>query len=197
MEDAVTDNGFVYEYRSITWKENDIVNYFDALSMQNQTVLFPFVINEWTKNITVNGIKWSIENVANRINEVLIENFGEKFKVNIVESGRTGEYVDFDKTALIVNKLDTGYPWITFNVIGEQMMKNQITLSVYAMYTPAFDDNLGKSIFERNMGMCNKLLMLNEKQNPKINNYMTNLTDLIIKELEKWINNQNESNIYS
>ena len=197
VEDAVTDNGFVYEYRSITWKENDIVNYFDALSMQNQTVLFPFVINEWTKNITVNGIKWSIENVANRINEVLIENFGEKFKVNIVESGPTGEYVDFDKTALIVNKLDTGYPWITFNVIGEQMMKNQITLSVYAMYTPAFDDNLGKSNIERNMGMCNKLLMLNQKQNPKINNYMTNLTDLIIKELEKWINNQNESNIYS
>ena len=134
---------------------------------------------------------------CHRLNEVLIENFDDKYKVNIIESGPTGQYADFDKTAFIVNKLDTGYPWITFNVIGEQLMKNQITLSVYAMYTPAFDEDLGLSNIERNTGMCNKILMLNQKQNPKINNYMTNLTNLIIDELEKWINSQSENNIYS
>lgn len=198
VAEAISDDGkLTYEYRSITWKENDIINYFDSLSMQNQTVLFPFVINEWSKNIKVNGIKWNIENVADRLDQVLTENFDDKYKVNIIESGPTGEYADFDQTALIVDRLDVGYPWITFNVIGEQLMKNQITLSVYAMYMPAYDEGLGESCIERNTGMCNKMLMFNQKQNPKVNNYMTNLTDLIINELEKWINNQSESNIYS
>lgn len=194
--EEVPDDKIVYEYRSITWKETDIINYFDSLSMQNQTIFIPFVINEWSKNINAVGIKWEIENVATRLDQVLQDNFDNRFKVNIIESGPTGNYTEYDKTALIVDSIPSGYPWITFNVVGEQMMKNQVTLSVYAMYTPALDESLGESKIERNSVMCNKILMLNQKQNPKINNYMTNVTDLIIRELEKWINTQNESNIY-
>lgn len=191
------DDKFVYEYRSITWKEPDVTNYFDSLSIQNQSVALPFVINEWSKNINADGIKWEIEKVTERLSQVLLHNFDDRFKINIVESGPTGNFTEYDETALIVDTKSSGYPWITFNVVGEQMMKNQVTLSVYAMYTPALDASLGESKIERNKNMCSKLLMLIQKQNPKINNYMTNVTDLIIKELEKWINTQNENNIYS
>lgn len=191
------EDKLVYEYRSVTWKETDITNYFDSLSIQNQTVNLPFVVNEWSKNIHVDGIKWEMDKVTDRIKQVLVENFDDRFQVNIVESGPTGNYTEYDQTTLIVDTNTSGYPWITFNVIGEQMMKNQVTLSVYAMYTPELDVGLGESKIERNKSMCNKMLMLNQKQNPKINNFMTNLTDLIIKELEKWLNTQNENNIYS
>lgn len=193
----VPEDKLVYEYRSVTWKESDITNYFDSLSIQNQVVNLPFVVNEWSKNLHVDGIKWEMDKVTDRIKQVLIENFDDRFQVNVVESGPTGNYTEYDQTTLIVDTSTSGYPWITFNVIGEQMMKNQVTLSVYAMYTPELDKSLGESKIERNKSMCNKMLMLNQKQNPKINNFMSNLTDLIIKELEKWLNTQNENNIYS
>lgn len=135
--------------------------------------------------------------ISERLSQVLLDNFDKRFKIRIVESGPTGNFTEYDETALIVDTNMSGYPWITFNVVGEQMMKNQVTLSVYAMYTPELDARLGDSKIERNKNMCNKMLMLNQKQNPKINNFMTNVTDLIIKELEKWINTQNENNIYS
>lgn len=191
------EDKLVYEYRSITWKETDIISYFDSLSMQNQSVNLPFVVNEWSKNIHIEGIKWEMDKVTDRIKQVLVENFDERFQVSVVESGPTGNYTEYDQTTLIVDTSASGYSWITFNVIGEQMMKNQVTLSVYAMYTPELDGSLGESKIERNKSMCNKMLMLNQKQNPKINNFMANLTDLIIKELEKWLNTQNENNIYS
>lgn len=194
----VPDDKTVYEYRSVSWKEADINSYFDSLSMQNQTVSIPFVVNEWSKNINASGIKWDIVSVAKQLKKVLQENFDDRFRVGVIESGPTGNYTEYDKTALITDTIISGYPWIVFNVIGEQMMKNQVTLSIYAMYMPEFDMDLMdiSSIIEKNDRMCKKILMLNQKQNPKVNNYMMNVTDLIIKELEKWINTQSESDIY-
>ena len=75
-------------------------------------------------------------------------------------------------------------------------MKNQITLSLYVMYMPVMDRSLSESKIERNRIMCTKVKMLKQKQNPKINNYIANVMDLIIKELEKCLNSQSEDSIY-
>lgn len=61
----IPEDKLVYEYRTVTWKESDITNYFDSLSIQNQTVSLPFVVNEWSKNINAPGIKWDIEKFLN------------------------------------------------------------------------------------------------------------------------------------
>lgn len=194
--ESCSDGKFTYEYRSVSWNNKEISEYFDSLSLQNQTVQTPFVIEEWNKNLNINNITWDIEKVAEKIEDALKENFGDRYKVGLTNSRSTGGISEYDKTILITDFSENGYPWLTFNVIGEQITKNQIMIYVYAMYMTNFDLSLSNSIIERNKEICNKILLLKQKQNPKINSYMQVLTDIIIKELENWLNGQNSSSIY-
>lgn len=186
----------VYDYGALGWNENDTDNYFNSLSMTNQTTSMAFVVNEWSKNINAYGVKWNIKDVCSKISSVLQNNFDDRFDVKVTESGAYSGWVEYDNTILVFDRMKSGYPWLAFNIIGEQMMKNQITLSLYVMYMPVMDRSLSESKIERNRIMCTKVKMLKQKQNPKINNYIANVMDLIIKELEKCLNSQSEDSIY-
>lgn len=194
--EASSEGKFTYEYRSVLWSNKEVSEYFDSLSLQQQIVQIPFVVEEWSKNLNISNITWDIDKVAERIENTLKENFGDRYKVGLTNSCATGSISEYDRTILITDFSENGYPWLTFNVIGEQITKNQIMICIYAMYMTNFDLSLSDSIIERNSDICNKILMLKQKQNPKINSYMKVLTDIIIKELENWLNGQNSSSIY-
>ena len=68
------------------------------------------------------------------------------------------------------------------------------------MYFPALDVEIidDKSIIEKNRICAQKIILLKEMQNPKINRNIQNINNLIIDVLEKWANNENEKeDIYS
>lgn len=195
-KDNSDNKKFTYEYRSLSWSEKEVREYFDSLTMKNQTTELPFVVNEWTKTVNVRGIKWDVKLVSDRIDNVLKETFEEEFHIVIPLSSPTGNISNYDYTILIANTDLNGHNWIGFQVSGEQILKNQITLSVYTMYM-TITDQLSENIIERNKDICNKVLLMKQKQNPKINTYIQTVTDVLIKELESWINSQTESNIYN
>lgn len=187
----------VYEYRTLLWSEKETKDYFDSLSVQNQSAKTPYVINEWTKNISAPNISWDFESVWKKLDNAMQENFGERFRVIGGDSCPTGAINDADKSIIIADISDGGYNWIWFNVVGEQMLKNQVTISIYAIYMSELDGNPNASIIERNKEICSKLLSFKQKQNPKINNYIQTITDVIIKNIEEKINTQSENDIYS
>ena len=187
----------VYEYRALSWNEKETKDYFDSLSAQNQSAKTPYVINEWSKNISALNISWNFKSVWKKLDNAMQENFGERFRVIGGDSCPTGAINDADKSIIIADISEGGYNWIWFNVVGEQMLKNQVTISIYTIYMSELDGNPNASIIERNKEICSKLLSFKQKQNPKINNYIQTITDILIKSIEEWINSQSESDIYN
>ncbi len=187
---------FIYEYRALLWSDKETRDYFDSLSVQNQVARTPYVVSEWTKNITASNINWDVRKVAKSLNETLTENFGDKFKVVGGYSCSTGAINDADESILVADISQGGYNWLWFNVTGEQMLKNQVTVSIYATYMSDLDVNSDDSIIDRNKAVCNRLISLKQKQNPKVNNYIQTVTDIIIKEIETFINSQSTQSIY-
>ena len=57
-------------------------------------------------------------------------------------------------------------------------------------------DVLSENVYERNQMIEKKVLMLRKKQNPKIINLIQIVTNLVVKELENWVNSQQTQNIY-
>lgn len=188
------ENRLIYEYRTISWNENEIRDFFTSLSAQNQTTQLPFVVNEWNKRVTSQNVKWDTNEFIKRIGKVLQENFDNRYSIGAAKSGATGGMTELDDTIVLLDR--EIYMYIGFNIVGEQIMKNQIAFSIYAMYMPEFDIDLNDNYIERNKEICDKVVMLKQSQNPKINNYMQTITELIISELENWMNVQNENSLY-
>ena len=66
---------------------------------------------------------------------------------------------------------------------------------MYTTYRPNADV-LSENVYERNQMIEKKVLMLRKKQNPKIINLIQIVTNLVVKELENWVNSQQTQNIY-
>lgn len=68
------------------------------------------------------------------------------------------------------------------------------------MYFPGFDREVicAKSVIEKNKICAQKINLLKEKQNPRINRMIQNVNNLIIEVLENWANDENKKvDIYS
>ena len=74
-------------------------------------------------------------------------------------------------------------------------MVGQLTLSIYALYMPE-KDKLPENVYDKNSLILGKVQMLKNSQHPKMNNLIKMMTNLIIKELETWINSKREDSIY-
>lgn len=64
------------------------------------------------------------------------------------------------------------------------------------MYFPALDMEVSidsKSIIEKNKICVQKINLLKEKQNPRINRHIQNINNLIIEVLENWTNDVNKN----
>lgn len=196
-ESMVGEEGMIYEYRCMTWKNDERKIFFDTMSMENKTIHIPIVISEWTKNIEVKGIEWDPAEVSERVFNVLSKCFEKRFQVNVLPTSISSVRLDFSMSVFCMEQPGNPYPWLAFNICGEQTMLNRLTLAIYGMYMPDFDLAIDMSVFERNNKIADMVEMLKEKHNPKINNFIQSITDLLVEELEHWVNDMKISNIYT
>ena len=191
------DGKLLYDYRLFTMNENDMINYFNELSMANNTISCPIVVDEWSKNIEANNINWNASNICERINLSLKKNFGDKYTSEIIESGLMSEdWQEYVPSILVSDVSNNGYPWLEFVVSGDQLMINQLALSIYSLYVPE-KDTLSSSNYDRNASILRKVQMLKQNQNPKMHNIIEIIKNLMVKELELWINSAEDNNIYN
>ena len=68
---------YLYDHRFFTWKSNEIQQYFTSISLKRKCQKFPMVIDEWQKDVSLQGIRWNDEHISQLIRDGLIRNFGE------------------------------------------------------------------------------------------------------------------------
>lgn len=199
ITDSGEDGEMLYDYRSMKWKDSDIRSYFDALTMNSQTITLPMVVDEWQQNLTGNNVKWDIKAVEKVIAESLNKNFGDRFVVSCVKSGAATETGTFTEPSIYIQERDreaSAFPYLSFVVTGDQMMLSQINLAVYALFNPDTDEVTAANRAKKNAEFCSAMIMIKEKQNPKLNNFITTFKNVLIQELENWFNNKSETSIY-
>ncbi len=190
------EDKLLYDYRLMTMNDSEVELFFNNLSMKNTTTSMPIVVDEWNKTIECKGIEWDETEAQKYIGTMLSSTFGNRYTTEVIESGAYVEgWEEYLPSIIVKDQSPKGYPWLSFVISGDQMMANQVTLSIYSVYMPEHD-HLSDSIYERNSSIFSKVQLLKKKQNPRINNNMKLIVDLIIKELEKWINSRTEDNIY-
>ena len=81
-------------------------------------------------------------------------------------------------------------------VTAEKISNKQVAFAIYTLYFPALDMEVSidsKSIIEKNKICVQKINLLKEKQNPRINRHIQNINNLIIEVLENWTNDVNKN----
>lgn len=185
-----------YDYRFMSMNDAETSSLFNSLSMENKTLNNAIVVDEWTNSIEMQGIVWDNDSIKDSIHEALKQNFGDRFVVSIRECGVSSEgWMDTTPSIVIMEDSGQAMPWLSFIISGEQIILNYMNISVYAIYRPNVDV-LSENIYERNQLIEKKILMFRKKQNPKIINFIQIVKNLVVKELENWVNLQQTHDIY-
>ena len=197
LEAEQDDNGVLYyDYRFMSMNDAETSSLFNSLSMENKTLNNAIVVDEWTNSIETQGIVWDNDSIKGNIDETLKKNFGDRFVVSIRECGVSSDgWMDTTPSIIITEDSGQAMPWLSFIISGEQIILNHMNISVYTTYRPNADV-LSENVYERNQMIEKKVLMLRKKQNPKIINLIQIVTNLVVKELENWVNSQQTQNIY-
>lgn len=202
--DYIEDGNLKYEYRSVNWDSKKIEEYFENLSLQNRAVEFPFVVREWNKEVSINTNNFNITAIGKLISDKFIENYGERFTTRLGTSKTMDNYSESMDTISIMADSDKeardGYSWIEYFVTAEKINNKQVAFAIYTLYFPGFDREVicAKSVIEKNKICVQKINLLKEKQNPRINRMIQNVNNLIIEVLENWANDENKKvDIYS
>ena len=198
-EEDVPEGKFVYDYRFVGYSDTDLKNYFNDLSLKNKTLDKPVVVREWNKSINVDSFKYDIDKLHEYLKATMSENFPDRYKVGITSAApaSTGELVyEREYTDAILIMDDITYNWLAFYIEGEQLLKSRVTISIYAIYMPMFDlfVDVEEDIYKQNDRICNKIEVLKKQMNPKFNTYMNTIIEVIIEDLENWLNNSSSSN---
>lgn len=134
--------------------------------------------------------------IRNNVDRVLKDNFGDRFNVSIEKCMASAEMAMEETFAIVVSENEgQTMPWLSFLIFGEQIIINHMNISIYTLYRPDKVD-LGDNVYEQNQAIQKNVLSLKKKQNPKINNLVQIIFDLIVKELENWVNSQQSQSIY-
>lgn len=191
---------FRFDYRTNTWNIKEIEDYIDNFSMNSQIISIPMVVDSHEHNLQVSTITWDETQVEDFLRKCLMENFGEQFVVNLVDTNAVLESgTDMLPGILITEKIDVKqkYPYLGFLVLGEQLTLKQLSLSIYVIILPKNIKTSDSSLQIKNAEILNHIVMLKEKQNPRINNYVTTVNNVLTSELQSWLNGQAPSDIYS
>lgn len=185
------ENGkLVYDYRCISWNENQIINYFNFLSSEERESGDILVVNEWANNLQIRtGLDWNFSDLVNAVRNGLLMNFGDKYNVRMIESAPLNEdWIEYENSILIEEKSAWKYPWMSFVVNAEQLTAFQISFSIYTLYDVKKDLLNEENLIKRNSKLATKVIAMKSKQNPKINNYISTMQTVLISELEKYLN---------
>lgn len=198
-DDFIEDSTWKYEYRSVNWDSKKIETFFENLSLQNRTVEYPFVVREWNKEINIFSDDFDIDKIGQLICNAFIDNYDNRFSIRLAASKTMDNYSEPMDTITIVadsdEEITKGYSWIAYFVTAEKISNKQVAFSIYTLYFPALDMEVKlaqDSLIRKNKLCANKIILLKEMQNPRINRHIQSVNNLIINVLENWVNNENK-----
>ena len=164
---------------------------FDTLDVQK----FPMVIDEWQKDVSLQGIRWNDEHISQLIRDGLIRNFGDMYRVSIVQAGAAIEgWVDTLPTIHVQTKDSfVRNSELSFLISGEQITNSSIHLIIMVLLSPA--DANGQLL--ESDSLYKKVVAIKENHNPRIDTFISTMKNILITELENWINQfNNDQDIY-
>ena len=196
LQDNVNEDVVRYDYQFMTMSEPEIFDFFNSISLENKTYDEAIVVDEWTNSIEMRGITWNSNTIKNSIDKVMKENFGERFVVSIEKSVALSEMSMEETDSIIISEKEgCTMPWLSFLILGEQIIINHMNISIYTLYRPNKVE-LSENMYVRNQAIQKSVLSLKKKQNPKVNNLIHIISELVVKELENWVNTSQTQNIY-
>ena len=125
----------------------------------------------------------------------LEKNFGDIYSVRLVPAGAAVEdWVDTIPAISICMRDRKGRnAELSFLVTGEQITNSAVHLSIMVLLAPVDSTD---SVME-NEPLCKKVVAVKEKHNPRIDTYISTMKNILIGELELWINSfHNNQEIY-
>lgn len=184
-------DNLLYDHRFVNWKANEIQKYFDNLTLLRKKQVFHMVVDEWQKDISIQGIRWDNEQVMQMITAELVKNFGDVYSIKIVSAGAAvDDWVDTIPTIYIsMQDMSSRNAELSFLVTGEQITNLTVHLSIMVLLAPVDSTN---NILE-NETLCKKVIAVKEKHNPRIDTYIATMKNTLIGQLEFWINSFNNS----
>lgn len=189
------EDEFLYDHRFFHWKANEIQQYFNTMSLNRRKQEFPMVMDEWQKDVSIPGIRWDGERVQALISGELDRNFGDTYDVSILQAGAAVEdWVDVLPT-IYVHAKDSSVRngELSFLVSGEQITNSTIHLTTMTLLAPT--DSSGRTM--ENEALCKKVIAVKEKHNPRVDTFISTMKNILVAQLESWINQfTNSQEIY-
>lgn len=182
------NNIFAFDYRSSKWKVNDLKSYVENAVMSQQKISLPMVIEEWEHDITVENFLWDINKVLDILQENLITEYNEGLKCEVKSAGSvTDSGIETVPSILISaesGRFQQSYPWLSFLVMGDQLTRNRVNLSIYVLIIPNKVEYDSNNIVEANKSIGNKLIVMKEGQNPNLNRLISSIRYTVTKTIE-------------
>lgn len=192
IEENDDSSVFVYDYRSLQWKESEMRDYFENYTLNSKKINIPMVFNSFEKNLVTNKVIWDNEKIYIKIKSTIIENLGDDYSVELVN---TRTIIDDSNNVLpsilVRSSNNSAYSWLGFLIIGDQMLLKQVSISIYSLYIPVITSH---NEIDDNKYNEKEFFVAKEKQNPRLNNFINMITNLLIESIENWINNSNSNN---
>lgn len=183
---------FLYDYRGLQWKDSDIQDYYEAYSLNSRRAYIPMVFHSFEKSVSTNKNIWDINKISQRINKTVIENLGLEYLTELVEAKSVLDDNSNTLSAVLIrSSSNSPYPWLGFLIIGDQMLLRQVSISIYSLYIPMRSKN---NEVEDNQYNEKQLLIAKNRQNPRLNNFIELITNVLIESIEEWINQNNINN---
>lgn len=181
---------FVYDYRSLQWNENEINDYFENYTLHSKKMNIPMVFNSFEKNLFTNKIVWNNEKVFLEIKRTISENLGDVYSVELINAKTIIDDSSNVLPSILVRSSNSMYPWLGFLIIGDQIFLKQVSISIYSLYIPVIVSN---NEIDDNKYNEKEFIIAKEKQNPRLNNFINMVTNLLIESIENLINSYNSN----
>lgn len=102
MNVQAKEDELLYDHRFFHWKANEIQQYFNNLSLNRKKQEFPMVMDEWQKDVSIQGLGWDGARVRQLVAQELERNFGDTYDVTMISAGAAVEdWVDVMPTIYI------------------------------------------------------------------------------------------------
>lgn len=191
---AKEDGKIAVDYRTLSWDAQELSMYFNSASGSNRYADTPLVVAEWSKNISTNSTHWDSAIVTDALVKSIENEFGEDFSISQNQVGilMDGE-LDYSDSTLLMPAKQTKYPWLGFVVVGEQISRKQVSVSLFGTYFPELDHTEESSVIQRNQKAASRAAMLKMRQNPKINNFIDTMQSVVVESLEQFFNSGAQS----
>lgn len=179
------ENEILYDYRFVNWEVNEIQQYFNNLILENKQQKFRMVINEWNEDFEVQGISCHDENFIQLISNEVKRNFGEAYSISFVGSAvSVDEWADMIPSIYIRIKDSTAWnAEISFLITGEYVTNSIVHLAIMVLLSPVNHQNE----VIKNEALCNKVIAIKEKYNPRINTYVSTMKNILITQIKSWV----------